>query len=99
MKDGVTPLHIAAQYNRVAIAKLLMEHGADASKKDFQGSTPMSIAKHNVNAVFALLKQAGGAAQVISAVQRSDSAQLSTLLKSRIDLNVQDKGRTWLRAS
>jgi ankyrin repeat protein len=39
--DGHTPLHIAVLYNRIELAKILIEKGADPLKKDKNGATPL----------------------------------------------------------
>jgi ankyrin repeat protein len=40
-KRGSTPLHRAAEHNRIDLARFLVEHGADMSAKDEHGSTPL----------------------------------------------------------
>ena len=45
-KNGIgTPLHIAAEQERPDIVKLLVEAGADLSKKDENGKTPLDVLK------------------------------------------------------
>ena len=41
--SGATPLHEAVRYGRVDIAKLLLEHGANANAMDSIGKTPMLL--------------------------------------------------------
>lgn len=54
---GTTPLHAAAHANQVAIAKLLLAHGADANAKDMNGQTPMHHTTfHKAKAVAKLLE-------------------------------------------
>ena len=46
--DGLvkeTPLHYAAKYGNVELAKLLMEAKANPKAKDFHGKTPLDLAK------------------------------------------------------
>jgi ankyrin repeat protein len=49
-KKGYTPLHIAALYNNVAVAKILLDHHArtDMYALDNNGSTPFDIALSHV---------------------------------------------------
>lgn len=42
--DGRTPLHHAAQFNHKDIAKILLQYGAHAATKDYNGTTPWLIA-------------------------------------------------------
>jgi GNAT superfamily N-acetyltransferase len=45
---GVTPLHIAAWENDVALVRLLLDHGADATLEDYNfRATPLGWARHN----------------------------------------------------
>ena len=41
---GLTALHIAAKYNCMEIAEMLIQHGAQIITKDDTGLTPMHIA-------------------------------------------------------
>ena len=43
-KDGVTPLHIAAQNGYTSLVKLLLEQGAAKDSKDKNGATPLHVA-------------------------------------------------------
>jgi ankyrin repeat protein/uncharacterized protein YegL len=49
---GATPLHLAAYYNRLNIAKKLIELEADINSPDINGQTPMHIAVIQGNAEF-----------------------------------------------
>jgi ankyrin repeat protein len=54
---GTTPLHAAAHANQAAIAKLLIEHGAEVNSKDLNGKTPMHHTTfHKARAVAKLLE-------------------------------------------
>ncbi|KAK4046694.1 SPT3 Dosage dependent suppressor of Ty-induced promoter mutations-like protein [Microbotryomycetes sp. JL201] len=44
-RNGFTPLHFAALYGRVAITRLLLEAGADSSRRNLAGRTAEMIAK------------------------------------------------------
>ena len=45
-----TPLHTACAYRRVAIAKILLAHGASTSALDDDGQTPADLTKRQANA-------------------------------------------------
>jgi hypothetical protein len=42
--NGLTPLHLASEYGKIEIARLLIEHGASVEAKDDQGKTPLDVA-------------------------------------------------------
>ena len=42
---GDTPLHLAAQYNKVEAATLLIATGADATRTNMDGETPSQLAR------------------------------------------------------
>lgn len=46
LQNGLTPLHLCAQENRVAVAELLHKNGADIEKETKGGFTPLHIASH-----------------------------------------------------
>lgn len=54
------PIHVAAEFDRDAIAKLLLDKGATISCKDTDGFTPIHIASQqgSINTLGILLKQA-----------------------------------------
>lgn len=43
--DGMTPMHIAAQYNNIVGAKMLIEAGAKIMPRDDKGKTPLDYAE------------------------------------------------------
>ncbi|MFC6877000.1 ankyrin repeat domain-containing protein [Flavobacterium myungsuense] len=43
--NGMTPLMVAARYNKVEIIKFLLEHGADRISKDEKGFTALKYAE------------------------------------------------------
>jgi ankyrin repeat protein len=58
--DLETPLHYAASYNSKAVAKLLLDAGADKNAEDDNLRTPLHwAAEHNSEAVAILLIDAG----------------------------------------
>jgi ankyrin repeat protein len=46
-EDGATPLHLASRDNSIAIAKLLIDRGADVDAKGNGGWTPLHLATAN----------------------------------------------------
>jgi len=42
---GWTPLHHAATFGKVESLRLLLEHGANVEVKNYDGDTPLDIAK------------------------------------------------------
>lgn len=47
-RDGFTPLHFAAQEGHGAVARALLEHGADLEARNKYGGTPLWVALMNV---------------------------------------------------
>jgi ankyrin repeat protein len=39
----MTPLHLAVEHGNMAVADLLVERGADLSKKNMKGQTPVEL--------------------------------------------------------
>ena len=63
--DGVTALHIAAYYGYLAIAKRLLEGGADWTLKNIDGKTALDIARqYGKSEVVALLSEPRYAARM-----------------------------------
>ncbi len=83
--DGVTPLHICAEFNCVRCARVLVEHGADVNapaeldEHGFGGQTPIF---HTVNNNFNHCRP-----------------MLELLVESGADLDVQLKGLVWGRGA
>ena len=44
MKNGLTPLHVAARDGRVEVARVLLKHGANVGAEDNKGRTPFQMA-------------------------------------------------------
>lgn len=49
IRSGFTPLHVAVHFNRLAAAKLLLEHGANPTILNTDGLTPASYAEQKGN--------------------------------------------------
>jgi len=58
-KDGKTPLHWAAYYDHMNIAKLLIAKGADVNAKDREGLTPLNWAAGEWEVAELLRRQSG----------------------------------------
>ncbi len=58
---STTPLHRAADHDRLAAAKRLLADGADPNAKDTDGSTPLHVAAGNDSQTVAELLLANGA--------------------------------------
>lgn len=59
MSNGLTPLMLAARYNKVDILKYLVEKGADKKIKDERGNTAMKYAENSKSTeALEFLKQA-----------------------------------------
>lgn len=59
MSNGLTPLMLAARYNKVEILKYLIEKGADKKIKDERGNTALKYAENSKSTeALEFLKQA-----------------------------------------
>ena len=59
MSNGLTPLMLAARYNKVDILKYLLEKGADKQIKDERGNTALKYAENSKSTeALEFLKQA-----------------------------------------
>ena len=58
LQKGFTPLHIAAKYGKIKVARLLLQKGADPDIQGANGLTPLHVATHynNVNVALLLLE-------------------------------------------
>jgi ankyrin repeat protein len=45
-KDGDTPLHLASREDKVEVARMLLEHGADVMAQNFEDGTLHYIWRH-----------------------------------------------------
>lgn len=94
-----TPLHLAAQHNRIAITKILLKHNFNGDIQDYAGQTPLLIAatfKHPK--VMSLLLQAGANPNLMSddketalteCISTNNIAGVKHLLKADADLSIQ----------
>ena len=58
LQKGLTPLHIAAKYGHIKVARLLLQKGADSNVQGKNGLTPLHVATHynHVNVALLLLE-------------------------------------------
>lgn len=58
LQKGFTPLHIAAKYGNIKVARLLLQKDADPNVQGKNGLTPLHVATHynNVNVALLLLE-------------------------------------------
>jgi hypothetical protein len=68
--DGEAPLHVAARRWDLAMVELLVEHGADVSRRRADGATPHTLAELQGNPEIAAWLLAHGAADELSALER-----------------------------
>lgn len=96
-QNGLTPLHLCAQEDRLQVAQLLLRAGAQKDTKTKQGYTPLHIACHHgrVNMVRLLIEQGAEVNPVTSAgytplhqaAQQGHVLVISLLLKNKADPN------------
>jgi ankyrin repeat protein len=101
-QGSLTPLHQAAYYNQVKIAKLLIQFGADVNAKGGRHNfTPIFIAasKGDVEFIKMLINNGAkiniqddlGQTPLISAVMSDDSQAVRILIDNGANLEVRDK--------
>jgi ankyrin repeat protein len=85
--NGETPLHVAAQQWDVALVELLVDRGADVSRKRADGRTPYAVAELNGNRAVADWLRAHGASddlalvdRLVAAAARGDRTVVESLL-------------------
>jgi len=88
--NGETPLHVAATQWDVAMVELLVQRGADPSRRRADGRTPYSLAELNGNHAAAEWLRAHGAAnalrpvdRLVAACARDDRAAVETILSTQ----------------
>ena len=91
--NGETPLHVAARSWDVAMMELLVQHGADATRRRRDGRTPYAVAELNGNAMVAEWLRARGASgelepvdRLVAACGRGDRAVAEALLAAQPSL-------------
>jgi len=98
---GRTALHKAAIYNREAVARVLLEHGADVNAQDKYKRTPLHwAAYHNREAVARVLLEQGADVNARNedkytplhwAARTNSEAVARVLLEQGADINAQDE--------
>ncbi|XP_068670400.1 uncharacterized protein [Montipora foliosa] len=98
-KEG--PLVFAASSNNYMVARVLLEHSADANIKDLWGETPLykAVMQKNVPLVELLLENKAdaniqdwvGETPLHKAVMRKDVHLVKILLENKADANIQDR--------
>ena len=61
LQKGFTPLHIAAKYGNIKVARLLLQKDADPNMQGKNGLTPLHVATHYNHVNVALLLLENGA--------------------------------------
>ena len=72
-----TPLHEAAAKGKFDICRLLLKHGADPTRKNRDGHTPIDLVKDTDSLVYDLLR---GDAAVLEAAKRGNLAKIQRLI-------------------
>src|SRR5262249_36398956 len=85
--EGLTPLHHAAERGATAVARLLLDHGADPNARDAHGQTPLHGAAHDgpwkdgpAQDLVRLLLERGATVDVFLAASLGDVDRLRALL-------------------
>jgi ankyrin repeat protein len=106
--DNMTPLLYAAQSNDLAMARLLLDAGADPNLANLYGVTPLWLAATNASAPFVelLLKHGANAAgalpsgetPLMAAARAGDAVSIDLLIKAGADPNAaqESQGETAL---
>lgn len=103
--DGRTPLHVAASEGRLALLKLLLDHGAIVNRSDRWGGSPLDDAMRHRHSECTKLLCAHGArlgssdhnAAIILAASRGDLQAINALIQEGVQVNGCDyDGRTAL---
>jgi len=96
--DGNYPLHVAVSQGRVAIASVLLNHGANPNARNAIGHTPLHVALANGKVPAAKMLLAEGADDDLQAMLldlvREDAADRDTLdflIQKGVDINQADR--------
>ena len=106
--EGLTPLHLAAEYGRNAIVTLFLDQGHDINARGRDGETPLWLAtlegKRDIiqqlldRGADADLVRSDGISPLYIAIERRDWAHVRSFLASGCDRNIKDScGDTPLR--
>lgn len=89
--DGWTPLHHAAAYGQVAVARILLERGADPAPRNYLGLTPLDYAAcYGQDTLATLLVERGARHTLHSAAALGVPWALRGLLAGRENLDQRD---------
>jgi len=61
LQKGFTPLHVAAKYGHLRVARLLLKRGSDPNVEGRNGLTPLHVATHYSHIAVALMLMENGA--------------------------------------
>ncbi len=84
-QQGNTPLHLAAQFDNLELAILLLGHSANINIKNLQDSTPLDCASGSAE-VAALLVQHGG----IANHPTNAESEHQVLVETKCDITIED---------
>lgn len=93
-KDGNTPIHLASTLGRVALVQLLLDHKADTTNLNYQGQSPLDLAR--TPEIFQLLQLDRAMftehqiTRIQSLVSRSDYEGLEAMLEDARPMSVID---------
>ena len=98
LQKGFTPLHIAAKYGHIKVARLLLQKDADPNVQGKNGLTPLHVATHYNNVNVALLLLESGASPHVTAKVCKNKESMKVLLRDLYILfgwNTAARDKTW----